>query len=100
MKIVKIVEIVKRLKIVKIVKIVKMVWLVKFEISSYFGRLSVITSCQVVIKSFDSINGLRDIKSNCMPKFSLIGWVWNFALFWQLISCHKLSSCHKKVLSP
>ena len=35
-----------------------------------------------------------------MPKISLIGWVWNFALFWQLISCYELSSCHKKVLTP
>ena len=30
----------------------------------------------------------------------MIGWVWNFVLFWQLISCYELSSCHKKVLTP
>ena len=35
-----------------------------------------------------------------MPKISLIGWVWNFAIFWQLISCYELSSCHKKFLTP
>ena len=57
-----------------------------------------LSSCQK--KSFDSRNGLRDMKSNCMPKISLIGWVWNFTLFWQLISCYELSSCHKKVLTP
>ena len=34
-----------------------------------------------------------------MPKISLIGWVWNPALFWQLISCYELSSCHKKKLT-
>ena len=45
-------------------------------------------------------NGLRDIKSNCMPKIRVIGWFWNLALFWQLISCHELSNCHKKVLTP
>ena len=35
-----------------------------------------------------------------MPKISLIGWVWNFTLFWQLISCYELSSCHKKKFTP
>ena len=45
-------------------------------------------------------NGLRDIKSNCMPKIRVIGWFWNLALFWQLISCHKLSNCHKKSFDP
>ena len=50
-------------------------------------------------KCFDSRNRLRDMKSNCMPKITLIGWVWNFALFWQLISSYVLSSCHKKVLT-
>ena len=32
----------------------------------------------------------------CMLTFSLIGLVWNSVLFWQLISCYKLSSCQKK----
>ena len=35
-----------------------------------------------------------------MPQISLIGWVWNSVVFWQLISCYELSSCHKKVLTP
>ena len=34
-----------------------------------------------------------------MPKIGLIGWVWNSALYWQLISCYNLSSCHKKMLT-
>ena len=39
-------------KILKIVKIVKMVWLVEFKILPYFDSLSVVMSCQVVIKKF------------------------------------------------
>ena len=35
-----------------------------------------------------------------MPKICLISWVWNLALFWQLISCYEPSSCHKKILIP
>ena len=70
------------------------------EILPYFDSSSVVTSCQVVKKSFETRNGLRDIKSNCMPQISLIGWVWNSVVFWQLISCYELSSCHKKVLTP
>ena len=77
-----------------------LLWKTEFEILLYFDSLSVVTSCQAVIKKFDSRYWLGDSKSNCMPKISLIGRVGNFALFWQLISCHKLSSCHKKVLTP
>ena len=47
---VKLVKTIEIVKIVKTFKIVKMVWLVDFEISSYFDSLSVVTSCQVVIK--------------------------------------------------
>ena len=78
----------------------KSVWLVEFEILLFFDSLSVVMSCQVVIKSFVSKRWFGDSKSNCMLKISLIGWVWNFALFWQLISCYELSSCHKKLLTP
>ena len=77
----------------------KSVWLVEFEILLYFDSLSVVTSCQAVIEDFCFRNWLRDSKSNCMQKLSLIGWVWNSALFWQLISCYKLSSCHKILLT-
>ena len=75
----------------------KLVWWVESEILPYCDRLSVVTSCQTVIKKFDSRNCLGNSKSNCMPKISLIGGVWNFALFWHLISCHELSSCPKKI---
>ena len=77
----------------------KSVWLVEFQILPFFDSSSVVMSCQVVLKNFDFRNWLRDSKSNCMPKISLIGWVWNSALFWQLISCCELSSCHKKILT-
>ena len=94
---------------VKIVKIAKMVWLVDFEItnltvcrksvwnSAIFDNLSVVNSCQAVIKKFYSGNGLRESKSNCTLNIILIGWVWNFTLFCQLISCYELSSCHKSL---
>ena len=38
-----------------------------------------------------------DWKSTCMLELSLIGWIWKSTLFWQLISCFELSSCHKKI---
>ena len=34
-----------------------------------------------------------------MPKINLIGWVWYSDLFWQFISCYKLSSCHEKIFT-
>ena len=42
-------------------------------------------------------NLIVDCKSICMQKFSLIGWVWNSALFWQLNSYYELSNCQKKI---
>ena len=50
-------------------------------------------------KNFDVTNWLRDSKSNYLPKISLIGWVWNSAPLWQIISCYKLSSCHWKSMT-
>ena len=73
-------------------------WLMMLQNSTQFGSLSVVIGCQAVIK-INFRNWLRDSISNCMPKISLIGWVWNFALFWQFISCYKLSSCHTKILN-
>ena len=75
----------------------KSVCLVEIEISPYLDSLSVVTSCQVVKKKFDYRIWLGDSISNCMPKINLISWVWNFALFWQLISCYELSSCKKNL---
>ena len=72
--------------------------MVEFEIPLYFDSLSVVRSCQAVIKKSYIRNWLRDSK-NCMPKISLIGWVWNSALFWQLISCYELSRCQRKNLT-
>ena len=75
------------------------VWLVEFEIQLYFDSLSVVMSCQIVKKKFDYKKLFGDSKSNCMPKINLIAWVWNFTLFWQLISCYELSSCHKLIFT-
>ena len=74
-------------------------WLMMLQNSTQFGSLSVVIGCQAVIK-INFRNWLRDSRTNYMPKISLTGWVRNFALFWQLFSCHELSSCHKKVLTP
>ena len=60
----------------------KPVWLVEFEMLPYFDSLSVVRSCQVVTKKIVR-NSIRECKSNCMPKISLIDWVWNLALFWK-----------------
>ena len=46
---------------------------------------------QAVMKKFDFRDLLKDSKSNCIPKISLIGWVLNSAFFCQLISFYKLS---------
>ena len=75
----------------------KSVWLIEFEILLYFDSLSVVRSCQAVIKKYGFRNWLRDSQYDCMPKISLIGWVWNSALFWPFISCYELSNCHKKI---
>ena len=65
-----------------------------------FGNLTayqLLRAVKLSQKNFDFRNWFRNSKPNCMPKISLIDWVWNSALFWQLISCFELSSCQKKI---
>ena len=53
----------------------KSVWLVEFEIPPYFDSLSVVMSCQAVLKFFDFINLLGGCISRCVPNFSSLGYV-------------------------
>ena len=76
----------------------KLIWLIEFEILPYFNSLSVVTSCQVVKKKFYFRNWLRDSQSNCLPKFSLIGWVWNSPYFDSLSVVTSCQAVIKKFL--